>query len=49
MNSVEDKTCDIFTFQILEKSLSIVEDRTYKNFFCPELGVSNEKFGAQNL
>ncbi len=32
MNSVEHKTCDIFKFQILEKSLSIVEDRTEKIF-----------------
>ena len=42
MKSVEDKTCDIFKFQILEKSLSIMEDRTLKIYFCPELGVSNE-------
>ena len=28
MNSVEDKTCDIFKFPILEKSISIGEDIT---------------------
>ena len=49
MKSVEDKTWDIFKFQILEKSLSIVEDRTLNTYFCPELGVSNEKSGGQNL
>ena len=48
MNSVEHRTCDIFKFQILEKSISIGEDRTYKNFLYPELGVSNEKCGGRN-
>ena len=42
MKSVEHKTRDIFKFQILEKSISIVEDRTLKIYFCPELDISNE-------
>ena len=49
MKSVEHKTWNVFTFQILEKIISIVEDRTLKIYFCPELGVSNEKCGGQNL
>ena len=42
MKSVEDKTWDIFKFQIHEKSISILEDRTLKMYFCPKLGISNE-------
>ena len=36
---MEDKTWDIFKFQILEKSTSIVEGRTLKIYFCPKLGI----------
>ena len=42
MKSLGDKTWDNFKFQILERSISIAEDKTYF-FFCPELGVLNEK------
>ena len=44
----QPKTWNVFTFQILEKSISNGEDRTLKIYFCPELGVSNEKCGGQN-
>ena len=49
MKSVEHKTWNVFTFQIHEKNISIVEDRTLKIYFRTDRGVSNEKCGGQNL
>ena len=46
MKSVEDKSWNIFNFQIHEKS--IVEDRMYKMYYWPEIGISIEKCGGQN-
>ena len=49
MKSVEVKTWNIFHVEINEKIWSIVEDRTWKMYYCPDLGISNENCGGQNL
>ena len=36
---MEDKTWNIFYIKIVGKSISIVEDRTLKIYFCPKLGI----------
>ena len=44
MKSVEDKTWNIFNVDIHEKSISVLEDRTWAICFCPELGTTGEIF-----
>ena len=33
----------------MKKSVSIVEDRTWKMYYCPELDILNGKRGEQDL
>ena len=47
MKTVEDQTWNVFNVQSTKKSF--VQERTHKIYYCPELGISNEKCGGQNL
>ena len=49
LKSVEDKTWNIFNVKIHGKSISILEERKEEIYYYPELGISNEKWGGQNL